>query len=241
VLHLIKLWLQASIEEDGTLRGGKKNKVGTPQGGVISPLLSNIYLHLLDRIVNKAGSVYRTCGVTIVRYADDFVLMGRTISEEVRVKTQAILERMGLKINEAKTKQLDARREPFEFLGFQIRYDKDIHGQTNRYWNIIPSPKSCKRIRMKITTLLKKSGHYSPDSLVEELNPILRGWLNYFSIEGVSYPAMAKRNLRWYLYERLSRFYRRKSQRHDTLYCQRVFEKLVKKHGLIDPSTYRRA
>ena len=100
VLHLIKLWLKAPMEVDGQLRGGKKNKVGTPQGGVISPLLSNIYLHLLDRIVSKAGSVYKTYGVKIVRYADDFVLMGRTIPEAVRAKTHSILERMGLKLNQ---------------------------------------------------------------------------------------------------------------------------------------------
>ncbi len=82
VLHLIKMWLKAPILEDGKLRGGKKNKFGTPQGGVISPLLANIYLHLLDRIVNNTVGMFNKAGVKIVRYADDFVLMGSKISQE---------------------------------------------------------------------------------------------------------------------------------------------------------------
>ena len=82
ILHLIKMWLKAPVMEDGRPKGGKKNKVGTPQGGVISPLLANIYLHLLDKAVNRTGGIFQRNGVKIVRYADDFVLMAEKIPEE---------------------------------------------------------------------------------------------------------------------------------------------------------------
>ncbi len=201
-------------------------------------MLANIYLHLLDRIVNKAGSLYRANGVKIVRYADDFVLMGRKIPEAILERTHSLLTRMGLEINEEKSRVLDASTMPFQFLGFQIRYDRDMHGRNKRYWNIVPSPKSNKQLRRKIGDYLKTAGHYPAEVLAHDLNMKLRGWLNYFTIEGVSYPAMSKRNLRWYLVHRLYRFYRRKSQRHSELYCQRAFEVLVKQYGLIDPTTY---
>jgi len=239
VLHLIKLWLTAPIEEDGKLSGGKKNKVGTPQGGVISPLLANIYLHLLDRIVNKTGSVYNQAGVTIVRYADDFVLMGRKITGEVVSKTKEILERMGLHLNEQKTKKRQAKSEAFDFLGFQIRYDKDIYTGNKRYWNIVPSPKSQKKIRGIIRDFLDERRHWNGDSLAKGLNKKLCGWLNYYTISGVSYPAMAKRKLQWYLTDKLYHFYQRKSQRKSRLCGKSPYSVLVKKHNLIEPTKYR--
>lgn len=238
VIHLLKLWLKAPISEEGKISGGKKNKVGTPQGGVISPLLANVYLHLLDRIVNSAQSAYRQQGIKIVRYADDFVLMGKRIPESIIEKTESILTRMGLSLNKEKTKVVQTTTDHLEFLGFQVRYDQDIYGREKRYWNIVPSPKSCKKLRQNLSDYLKKSGHVRPTQLAREMNAKLRGWLNYFSIPKVSYPQMAKRKLRWYLSERLMRFYRRKSQRRNALYCQRAFQVLVTKYGLIDPWEY---
>lgn len=232
------MWLKAPIEEEKRIKGGKKNKVGTPQGGVISPLLANIYLHLVDRIVNRVGSLFKRYGVTIVRYADDFVLMGSKIPQIVLDKLKAILARMGLRINEEKSRICDAENSPFDFLGFRIRYDRDIRGRAKRYWNIIPSEKSCKRIRSNINEYLKRRGHLSAQVLVKGLNAKLRGWLNYFTIEGVSYPAMSKRKLRWYLMDRMNRYYQRKSQRRCKLYGYRAFEELVRQYGLIDPTTY---
>ena len=238
VLHLIKMWLKAPIEEEKRIKGGKKNKIGTPQGGVISPLLANIYLHLVDRIVNRVGSLFKKYGVTIVRYADDFVLMGSKIPQIVLDKLKAILSRMGLRINEEKSRICDAENSHFDFLGFRIRYDRDIKGRAKRYWNIIPSEKSCKRIRSNINEYLKRRGHLSAQVLVKGLNEKLRGWLNYFTIEGVSYPAMSKRKLRWYLMDRMNRYYQRKSQRRCKLYGYRAFEELVRQYRLIDPTTY---
>lgn len=239
MLHLINLWLKSPVYEEGEYKGGKKQKTGTPQGGVISPLLANIYMHLVDKIVNDTKKLFYQTGVKIVRYADDFVLMGKTITDEVVKKLKTILSRMGLKLNEEKTRMVQARETAFKFLGFTIRYDRDIKGRNKRYWNIIPSEKSEKKIRQKINETLHSCGHYGPMELKKVLNARIRGWLNYYEVPGVSYPAMSKRRLRYYLFERLLRYYNRKSQRRSRLYGHQAFEILVNKYGLIDPTKYR--
>jgi len=238
ILKLINKWLKVSVYEAGQYKSGKDNHTGTPQGGVISPLLANIYLHLLDRTVNNAQSLFSKHGVKMVRYADDFVLMGGILPEEVIKKLKSLLHRMGLRLNEDKTRKLDSRTESFSFLGFTIRYDKDIKGREIRYWNIAPSKKSEQKIRDKVKEYLGKHGHCKAQVVADGLNPILRGWINYFSITGVSYPTMCKRRLRVYLYNSLYRYYNRKSQRKSRLYRQKAFEILTTKFGLIDPSKY---
>lgn len=241
LLKLIYKWLKVPYVEDNQYKGGKHNKVGTPQGGVISPLLANIYLNLLDRIVNNKTSKFSKIGIKIERYADDFVLMGEQISNHAKEKIKELLQRMGLSLNEAKTKLINARKKSFDFLGFTIRYDKDVKGRNKHYWNIIPSHKAELRIRNKIKEYLKTHGHYSAQKLVAGLNPILRGWLNYYKVKGVSYPAMSNRRLRFYMYDSLNRYYARKSQRKCRLYGHNAFEVLVQKFGLIDPTKYAKA
>lgn len=238
LLKLIYKWLKVPVSESGRYTSGKKNRKGTPQGGVISPLLANIYLNLLDRIVNSSTSLFGKHGIRIIRYADDFVLMGNEIPNEIIEKLLALLSRMGLAINEAKTKLIDAKQKSFNFLGFSIRYDLDIHGRKSRYWNITPSKKSEKKIRENIREYLSKHGHCNVMTITAELNSKIRGWLNYYDIKGVSYPAVSNRKLRYYLYKRLYHYYNRKSQRKCRLYGQNAFEVLVKKYKLIDPSRY---
>lgn len=238
ILQLINLWLKSPVYEDGEYTGGKKQKTGTPQGGVISPLLANIYMNLVDRIVNDSRKLFYQAGIKIVRYADDFVLMGKRITQEAEDKLREILGRMGLKLNEEKTRKVHAEKTGFNFLGFTVRYDRDIFGQNKGYWNIIPSYKSGKKIREKVHDFLGKSGHLAPRHVTHGLNALIRGWLNYYDVPGVSYPAMSKRMLRHYLQERLNRYYKRKSQRRSRLYGQQAFEKLVYKYGLIDPTKY---
>ena len=182
ILKLINKWLKVSVYEDGQYKSGKDNQTGTPQGGVISPLLANIYLHLIDRIVNNSQSLFSKHGVKIVRYADDFVLMGKMLPEEVIEKLKNLLHRMGLSLNEGKTRKIDAREESFNFLGFTIRYDKDIKGRDIRYWNIMPSKKSEQKIRDKVKEYLRTHGHCKAQDVADGLNSIIRGWLNYFSI-----------------------------------------------------------
>ena len=236
VLHLIKLWLKSPIvEEDGKYTGGKSNTDGTPQGGVISPLLANIYMNLLDRIVNHPESYFSKRGITMIRYADDFILMSKHISQEVTNKIHGYLDRMGLMINTDKSKLINAKEETFDFLGFTFRNGKSIYSKSGRFWNIIPKDKSQKKIRQKINLKLKSIGHYPAALVVEELNPIIRGWMNYYRIDKVSHTQVAFRILENYLRKRLTRYYNRKSQRKSSLYGQQAFNILVKEYGLIKP------
>ncbi|MEJ7683311.1 MAG: group II intron maturase-specific domain-containing protein [Segetibacter sp.] len=146
------------------------------------------------------------------------VLMGKHISTAAKEKLKQLLYKMGLKLNETKTRLIEAAKEPFSFLGFTVRYDKDLKGRSTKYWNIEPSDKSEKKIREKIGEYLAARGHYPARKIAEDLNTMVRGWLNYFDLPGVSYPVMSKRKLRYYLRERLNRYYNRKSQRPSRLY-----------------------
>ena len=236
VLQLIKLWLKTPIaEEDGHYTGGKKNHKGTPQGGVISPLLANIYMNLLDRIVNNPSSYFSKNGVRMIRYADDFILMSKHINQEVIKRIHNYLNRMGLTINEQKSKLVMAKEESFDFLGFTFRYDNSVIFKGTRFWNIRTKDKSQKKIRQKINTKLKLIGHYPAKNVVRELNPIIRGWMNYYRIEKVSYTQVAFRTLEDYLRNRMLRYYNRKSQRKSNLYKSQAFDMLVKEYGLIKP------
>ncbi len=238
ILHIIKMWLKAPIMENGNLKGGKKNKIGTPQGGVISPLLANVYLHLFDKAVNKVGGIFERNGVKIVRYADDFVLMANKLPKECFDLMDYMFSRMKLKLNEDKSKLLNICKESFDFLGHTFKFADDLFGRPIGYLHIEPSKKSQKKVREKIREYLSKNGHIAPQIIAEDLNPITRGWINYFSIRGVTYPRKSKENLRYYLFKKLSKFYKRKSQRKSKLYNQGAFRVLVERYGLIDPTQY---
>lgn len=236
VLALIQQWLKVPIvEEDGKYTGGKSNAKGTPQGGVISPLLANIYMNLVDRIVNNPQGYFAKRGIRMIRYADDFILIAKHINQEAIDKLHGYLERMELTINTEKSKMVKAREKSFDFLGFRFRYDQSIFSKQGRFWNIFPKPKSEKKIRTNLDTTLKKIGHYPPALVVDKLNPILRGWMNYYKIEKVSYTQQSFRKLDEYLRVRLFRYYNRKSQRRTRLHGQQAYHKLVKDYGLIAP------
>lgn len=238
MLQLIEMWLKCPIYENGQFKGGKKQKMGTPQGGVISPLLANLYMHLLDRIVTNTKSLFHRYGVSIVRYADDFVLMARKIPPKVLSKLKELLDRMGLTLNEDKTKLINARTQTFDFLGFTVRYSRDLFVKGRKYWEIFSSRKSETKIRDRIREFLKSGGHYAPEKVSEGLNSIIRGWLNYFDAGGISYMKMPRRRLRKYMMDIVYRYYNRKSQRKSRLYRQRAFEVLNFRYGLIDPTKY---
>ncbi len=236
VLHLIKLWLKSPIvEADGKFTGGKSNTKGTPQGGVISPLLANIYMNLLDRIVNNPKGYFSERGIKMIRYADDFILQSKHIKQETIIRVHNYLNRMGLLINTDKSKLVDARKEAFDFLGFTFRYDQSKVSSRGKFWNIFPKAKSQKKIRQNINLKLKSIGHYPAHKVVDELNPIIRGWMNYYKIEKVSYTQVAFKDLEDYLRQRLFRYYNRKSQRKSRLFGTQAFSRLVKEYGLIKP------
>jgi len=180
VLKLIRQWLEAGVMEDGTV---KETLAGTPQGGVISPLLANIYLSYLDRVwASKCSQL----GV-LVRYADDFVVMCKTQSQanEALRRIQIIMERLGLTLHPEKTHvvRLDWGKEAFTFLGHTIRKLRSI--QRNPRWYFVqrwPSPKAMKNIRARIHELtdVHHTGASDVMQLVTKLNRVLRGWGNYF-------------------------------------------------------------
>jgi len=232
VLHLIKMWLKAPVVEGGKPKGGKGNGLGTPQGGVISPLLANIYLHLMDKIVNKKGSIFEQNGIKIVRYADDFVLMGRQISKPIIETLKKILERMELTLNEEKTKILSAKEETFDFLGFNIGYRKGF--RSKKYLSIIPGKKAEKKFRSNIDKYLKGHMHSNDANLAKGLNQKIRGWIGYFTIPGISHTTRSRNSLSYYVGIKLEWYFQRKSQRRKRLSNQRAIQHLMKHHGLIN-------
>lgn len=232
VLHLIKMWLKAPIVEDGKPKGGKKNDRGTPQGGVISPLLANIYLHLVDKIVNKAESVFGQYGIKIVRYADDFVLMGKRIPKQVIEYLKRILERMELTLNEEKTKVLNVWEERFDFLGFTIGYKKGFTGR--KYLSIAPGKKAEKKFRGNIDKYLKESLYFNDSQLTKGLNDKIRGWMRYFTIPRVSHTYESRQSLSYYVGIKLEWYFQRKSQRRKRLSNQKAVHYLMKHYGLIN-------
>jgi group II intron reverse transcriptase/maturase len=234
VLHLIKMWLKAPIkDEDGKVSGGKKNKRGTPQGGVISPLLANVYLNILDRAVNRKDGIYKQNGVAIVRYADDFVLMGRYIPDTELKYTQGILEKLGLSINKEKSRIVRARKEPFDFLGFTFRHDRDRFGRPFKYWNVVSSRKSESRLIDTIRTYLNTHKMTNSRLLCSELNTKIGGWFRYFTLPGVSYPGKSACKVEEYVSYKLHRHYKLKSQRKSRLCNQGVYKTLIEKFGLV--------
>ena len=179
VLKLIRQWLEAGVMEDGTVR---ETLAGTPQGGVISPLLANIYLNKLDRIwAARCGQL----GV-LVRYADDFVAMCRTESQarEGLRRIGLVMNRLGLTLHPAKTRLVDLRRgkESFVFLGCTIRKRRSI--QRNPRWHFMqrwPSPKATKKLRDRVREITsKRQSGKDVKQIIAELTPVLRGWGNYF-------------------------------------------------------------
>jgi group II intron reverse transcriptase/maturase len=235
VLKLIKLWLKAPVSENGRMTGGKKSKMGTPQGGVISPLLANVYLHLVDRIVMRKDGYFRQKGLQIVRYADDFVLMAGKIPQEALRRLEKVLARMGLALNKEKSKLLNAKNSGFDFLGFNFRNRWSRKQYRRKYWHIGPSRKSVLKITVMLRELFGKSRHMGTLEFIRMLNEKMRGWANYFNIPGISHPFQSFDRLRWYIDRKLAAYYRRKSQRGSKLYRQHGYDGFVKEFGLIDP------
>ena len=185
ILHVIKLWLKAPvIEEDreGTKKnvgGGKANSKGTPQGGVISPLLSNCYLHLLDRIWEKHQLRWKL-KARIVRYADDFVVLCAGAVDAPLTTVRHVLDRLDLTLNETKTRIVDARQDSFNFLGFAIRVSKGLKSGKS-YPHVCPAPKSLAKIKDRITQLTARERTPIPlEDIVGRMNASLRGWSGYF-------------------------------------------------------------
>jgi len=181
ILRLIKQWLKAPIVEEG--EDGKKrykgSDKGTPQGGVISPLLANIYLNVLDKVW-KIKRVQERFRARLIRYADDLVVLCGGNVERVLKGIKAVLEHLELELNEEKTKVLDAKEENFNFLGFKIEMKENP--RTRKIFPLIkPSKESMKHIKLKIKALTCRKNHRIPkEVMIKKLNEVVRGWVTYF-------------------------------------------------------------
>lgn len=212
VLWLIKLWLKAPVEErdgDGKRRmsGGKNSKRGTPQGGVASPLLANIYMNrfLKHWRLSRRGEAFRA---HVVSYADDFVILSRGYAAEALAWTKAAMTKLGLALNEAKTSVRQARTERFDFLGYTFgphRDWKDGHW----YLGASPSKKSVQRIKTKIGDLLTPGNTGAWPSVRARLNRLLVGWSAYF---GYGSRWRAYRAVDHYVHDRVRGFLARRHQ-----------------------------
>jgi RNA-directed DNA polymerase len=215
VLKLIRMWLKAPImdrDDDGKPRIERRDR-GTPQGGVISPLLANSFLHWFDRMFHGRSGPAHRAEARLVRYADDFVILARRIGPYIQNFVRDTIEgRMGLTINQEKTRILNlARGGSLDFLGYTFRYDRDLYGGPHKYLNLFPSKKAVQREKEKLKALTGPDKGFVPlPLLIETINRQLRGWANYF---GHGYPRKVFRWINHYVRLRLSRNLRRRSQR----------------------------
>lgn len=209
VLKLIRLWLETPVVEAGGDRGEpdkwSRSKRGTPQGGVISPLLANVYLHWFDKLFYRADGPALWAKAHLVRYADDFVVLARYQGPRLQGWIEEKIEGwLGLEINRDKTRVVDLREEKasLDFLGYTFRWQRDRYGRDRRYLNVEPSKKALQKERDMLSELTNRSQGCTPlPRLIANLNRHLEGWANYFSL---GYPRRAFRKINWHLGYRLA-------------------------------------
>jgi RNA-directed DNA polymerase len=206
------------VVEPSRQKGGKptvkRNRQGTPQGGVISPLLANIYLHWFDKVFYRADGPAQWAKAKLVRYADDFVILakyqGTALTKFVESKLEGWL---GLTLNRTKTRIVDlqAAGASLDFLGYTFRFDRDLQGRGHRYLNLLPSKKAILKAYAQIRELTGPAQCWKPlKALILEINRFLEGWAQYFR---QGYPRRAFRKLNSYACLRLNRHLQRRSQR----------------------------
>lgn len=217
VIGLIRMWLEAVVVEAGEGgAGGKRtrNERGTPQGGVISPLLANLFLHWFDALFYGPQGPARWADAKLVRYADDMVVLARAWTAELTGWVESKLEgKFGLEINRDKTRVVEVKPEggSLDFLGYTFRWDRDLKGRSRKYLNVFPSGKSVAREREKLRAMTSSSQSHTPvPQLVDRLNRQMKGWANYFSY---GYPRGAWWEIDWFVRGRLIRHLGRRSQR----------------------------
>jgi RNA-directed DNA polymerase len=215
VLALIRSWLEAPIvesDEQGRTTA-RRSTQGSPQGGVISPLLANVYLHWFEHLFHRPDGPGTWAKAHLVRYADDFVILARYQSRRLQGWVEQTLEgRFKLTINREKTRvvKLNETGANLSFLGFTFRYDRDLRGRDHRYLNVFPAKKSVARLRERLRALLDANPVTPLSILIERVNRMLRGWQLYFSH---GYPRMAFRVVNRYVVQSLTRHLQRRRQR----------------------------
>jgi RNA-directed DNA polymerase len=215
VLRLIRLWLRCPVveEDEQGRRRMTYPRQGTPQGGVISPLLANVYLHDFDRAFHGPEGPAQFANARLVRYADDFVVLARWMGPRLIGWLERMLEQdLRLTVNRAKTRvvRLRVSGTSLDFLGFTLRYDQDRFGRERRYLNVVPSKRAQARVREKLRHLTGVHATRAlPDTIVA-VNMLLRGWASYFRY---GYPRAVFRALNYYVQVRFRCLLRNRSQR----------------------------
>jgi len=219
VLRLLRLWLEAPVEdrdENGRRRQRRPTHgIGTPQGGVISPLLANLYLHWFDVRFHRSEGPGQWAKARLIRYADDFVIMARDIGPRIPAWVEATIEGwLGLTINREKTRivRLTPKQgESLDFLSYTFRYDWDRYGRGTRYFTAEPSTKALTRMKDALRDLINSRHNCeSVPVVIGRVNRKLRGWQNYFSF---GRPRGAYRVVNAFVIDRLTHHLQRRSQR----------------------------
>jgi RNA-directed DNA polymerase len=251
VLRLIRMWLKAPVVEPPENKGGGKGgttrgkpgpgrkiypRKGCPQGGVISPLLSNLYLHWFDKVFHQPDGPANWANARLVRYADDFVVLARYQSDRLSGWIEAKLESwMGLEINREKTQVVDLKEvgKALDFLGFTFRFDRSLYKNwKKRYLNVFVSDKSVAREREKLRELTARRRSCMPiPRMISEVNRQLTGWGNYFNY---GYPRKAFRKVNSFLELRLIAHLKRRSQRPFRVPKGRSVHDHLKRLGLVN-------
>jgi group II intron reverse transcriptase/maturase len=235
VLAVIRQWLDAPVVErtggGGEIRStlARNTNRGTPQGGVISPLLANLYFRRFMLAWYGGGHAQRL-QAEVVNYADDFVILCREgMGTEAMATMRRLMAKLGLTVNEKKTRLVKLPDERFDFLGYTVGRFYGYQGRP--YWGTAPSMKSIKRLRDRIHAETTSRWNALPVSTrIEELNPILRGWANYFSQGPVK---QIYRSIDDYAARRLRIWLRRRSGKRGTGYRQYSDHYLYQKLGLV--------
>lgn len=215
VLALIRAWLRCPVveeDEDGRRRTTRPRQ-GTPQGGVISPLLANIYLHDFDRAFHAVDGPCQFANARLVRYADDFVVLARYMGPRLRTWIEDRLEQdLRLTVNRTKTRvvTVTAPQQSLDFLGFTLRYFRSLRRRDHRYLTVEPSRRAQARLREKLRQLTRASAVRSLGDTVVAVDRLLRGWKAYFRY---GYPRRVFRTLNHYVQVRFRCFLRNRSQR----------------------------
>ena len=210
VLRLIRMWLRSPVEErdaDGTRRmsGGKGNKLGTPQGAVVSPLLANIYMNRFLKHFRQSGAA-DAFRAHVVAYADDLVILSRGRAAEALTWMRDAMAKLGLTLNEAKTSLKDARKERFDFLGYSFG-PHWFKKNGKWYLGASPSKKSMQRFKTKVGDRLVPANVAPWEDIRDELNSMLLGWSHSFSYGAT---AGAYKHVDWHVYQRARDFLTRR-------------------------------
>jgi RNA-directed DNA polymerase len=204
ILRVLRQWLSAGVMEEGRLR---YETTGTPQGGVISPLLANAYLNELDKQWEQKGYAERDgWNAHVVRYADDLVILTDKTAYRPLETLRKFLGELGLELHPDKTRLVNANGESFDFLGFNFRKAWNRQ-KTKRFALVLPRTKAQAGIRAKIRELTRYERTVTVEEVIQDINPAIRGWVNYFRIGNSS---AAFNEIRHYIVQKVMRYIRRK-------------------------------